>query len=129
MENEENRGLIDKKAYEDQLVPFFNSVLDLSHYSPSLSLFNTQIFLGSLWHWIEKCKEGNRKEGERKKERDQATETRFFAVIDFHVCFPCQIWHAWYCMWFFYGMEWFFLGVTMFLAQTFHFHSHGVMEF
>ena len=38
MENEENRGLIDKKAYEDQLVPFVSSVLELPHYSLSLSL-------------------------------------------------------------------------------------------
>ena len=30
MENEENRGLIDKKASEDQLVPSVSLVLDLS---------------------------------------------------------------------------------------------------
>ena len=35
MENEENRGLINKKALEDQLLPFVSSVLDLS-LSPSL---------------------------------------------------------------------------------------------
>jgi len=38
MENEENRGLINKKAYEDQLVPFVNSILELSHYYLSLTL-------------------------------------------------------------------------------------------
>jgi hypothetical protein len=42
MENEENRGLIDKKASEDQLVTFVSSVLELSHYlSLSLSLLDT----------------------------------------------------------------------------------------
>ena len=41
MENEESRGLINKKAFEDQLVPFVSSVLELSHYSLSLSLFET----------------------------------------------------------------------------------------
>jgi len=38
MENEENRGIIDKKAYEDRLAPFVNLVLKLSHYSLFLSL-------------------------------------------------------------------------------------------
>jgi len=51
-ENEEYRGLINKKAYEDLLVAFVSSILELSHYSLSLSLslLDTQIFLGAFWH-------------------------------------------------------------------------------
>jgi len=41
MENEENRGLIHKKSYEDKLVTFFSLVLELSHYSLSLSRLDT----------------------------------------------------------------------------------------
>ena len=50
MENEENRGLIDKKASQDQLVPFVSEFLDLFHYSLSLSLIllDTYSFLGAL---------------------------------------------------------------------------------
>jgi len=45
MENEENKGLINKKAYEYQLVPFVNSIFDLS-----LSLSLALSFLRALWH-------------------------------------------------------------------------------
>ena len=45
MENEENKGLIHKKDYEDQPVTFFSSVLELSHYSLSLSLTLGQLEL------------------------------------------------------------------------------------
>ena len=65
----ENKGLIDKKAFEDQLVQFVTLVLDFSHYSLSLSLLDTQSFLGPLWHWIKKGKEGKRKEGPSKEEQ------------------------------------------------------------
>ena len=37
MENEENEGLIDKKDSEDQLVPFFSSILEFSLSILSLS--------------------------------------------------------------------------------------------
>jgi len=51
MENEENIGLIDKKASKDQLGSFF-SHLWLSFYSLSLILLDTYIFLGAL---LEEC--------------------------------------------------------------------------
>ena len=47
MENEENRGLIYKKASKDQLVPFVSSVLEFSNYSLSLSL-SLSLTLGHL---------------------------------------------------------------------------------
>ena len=85
MENEENRGLIDKKSSNDQLVPFFSLVLELSHYSLSLSHSWTQCFLGALSIGERNEKEGKKKEGASKEEQDQATTTRLFAGIDFHV--------------------------------------------
>jgi len=41
MENEENGGLIDKKAFEDELESLVGAVLELSLYSLSLSLLDT----------------------------------------------------------------------------------------
>jgi len=41
MKNEENRGLINKRAYEDQMEIFASSILELSHYSLSPILLNT----------------------------------------------------------------------------------------
>ena len=76
-ENEENRSLIDKKAYEDQFVTFCQfSFVALSLFSLSLylSLLDTK-FLQELWHWIKKGKEGKRKEGTNKEEQDQAVTT------------------------------------------------------
>ena len=98
MENEENRGLIDKKASKDQLVILVSLVLlDLSSIL-SLSLLNTQSFLGALWHWIKEGKEGKRKEEARKEEQDEATTTIFFVGADLHVYFICYIWHSRYCI-------------------------------
>ena len=91
MENEENRGLINKKASEDQLVGFLLALMALIllyYLSLSLSLLGTSIFLGALWHWIKKGKEGKTKEGASKEEQDQTSTTRFFAGKHLHVWFP-----------------------------------------
>ena len=82
MGNEENRGLIDKKDFEDQLVPFFSSVFELSHFSlsPSHSL--------TLRFFLEHFGIGERNEKERKEEQDQVDTTRFFVGIDLHIRFP-----------------------------------------
>ena len=81
MENEENRGLIDKKAYEDQLVTFCQfSVGALSH------------TLGHLdFSWSKKGKEGKRKKRSSRERKDEAATTVFIAGINFHVYFPCYI--------------------------------------
>ena len=48
-ENEENRGLIDKKAFEDQFVTFFVSpFLELAHYSLSLTLGHKEFAWSTL---------------------------------------------------------------------------------
>ena len=70
MENEENRGLINKKVSEDQLAIFFSCLVSvtfcqfgfgaLSLLSLSLTLGHLE-FLGALWNWSKKGKEGKRK--------------------------------------------------------------------
>ena len=56
MENEEIRGINDKKDVLDQLVPFVNDFWSsLIILSLSLSLGHLQ-FLGELFHWSKKAK-------------------------------------------------------------------------
>lgn len=72
MENEENIGFINKKAYEDQLVTFCQFTFWSSLVILSLSLLVTQSFLGALQLWIkEKQGKGNEgKQGSRKEDQD-----------------------------------------------------------
>ena len=64
-----NRGLIDKKAYEDQLVPFVSLVLEISHYYLSIILLDTQSVLGEIKHCVkeDEIKESNDKERKGKQ--------------------------------------------------------------
>ena len=75
MENEKNRGLIDKKVLENQLTRFLLTLMALIILSLSISLLDTYSFLGALWNWIKKGKESKRKEGENKEEQDQVDTT------------------------------------------------------
>ena len=57
MENEENRGLIHKKVYEDQLVTFFQfNVGAMSLFPLSHTLGYLEFFLGALRNWSKKGK-------------------------------------------------------------------------
>ena len=82
MENEENKSLIHKKAYEDQLVTFcqFNfgtiSLFSLSHTLGHLE------FLGALQHWSKKGKEGKRKQRPSRERQYQEATTNFIVGID-----------------------------------------------
>ena len=68
MEHEENRGLIDKKAFEDQLVPFFSSVLELPHYSLSLSHpWTLRVFLEHFGIGSRKAKKERGRKGQARK--------------------------------------------------------------
>jgi len=66
MENEENRGLIDKKANEDQFVTFF-------HFSfGALSLFTLSLTLGHIefsWSFLalEQGRKNKQREGRKEK--------------------------------------------------------------
>jgi len=99
MDNEENRSLTNKKAFEDQwasLGQFSFGALSLF----SLSLSHTLIYLEFSWSTI--GKEGNRKQRSCKERQDQATTISFITYINFHVYFPCYISHAWDCKCFFF---------------------------
>jgi len=91
MENEENRGFIHKKAFEDQLVTFCQlSFGALSLFS--LSLYHSwtlRVFLEQFWHWSKKGKEGKRKQRSSRERRDQEATSGFIAGINLHVYFPC----------------------------------------
>ena len=71
MENEENRGLINKKDYEDELVPFVSLVLELSLYS--LSLKHNLGHLDFSWTTLALDKKRKRRHRGRK---DQARKSR-----------------------------------------------------
>ena len=89
MENEENRGLINKKASKDQwarLGQFSFGVLSL--FSLSLSYSWILSFFGALCHWSKKGKEGKRKQRSSKERQDQVAITGSIAGIDLHVYFP-----------------------------------------
>ena len=91
MENEENRGLIHKKASEDQLVTFCQfSVGDLSHYS--LSLSHPFGYLEFSWSTLGGCgilrfleQEGKGKVGKRKKALESTNKSIFLAGTELHV--------------------------------------------
>ena len=89
MENEENRGLIHKKASEGQLVTFcqFNLVT-LSHYSVSLSYsWILRVFLEHFGIGERKAKEGKRKQRSSRERQDQIATIGFIAGINLHVYF------------------------------------------
>jgi len=95
MKNEENRGIIHKKAYEDQLVSLVNEglislVLELSHYS--LSLSHTLGNLDFSWITLGECgilgvleQEGKGIAGKHKKESTSIATSNFLVGTKFHV--------------------------------------------
>lgn len=79
-ENEENKGINDKKAYEDQLLAiwnFFGGSL-LYYFIPHtlVHLEYSWSILGSLWHTLDLEKEGKRKIGKCKGIGGLAVTTR-----------------------------------------------------
>ena len=68
-ENKEIRGLVNKKASEDQLVIFVNSSFELAHYSLSISL--TLGHLEFSWSTLALDQGRKRKKRERKESKDQ----------------------------------------------------------
>ena len=83
MEIEENRGLIDKKDFEDQLARIQLKIFAHTYGSLSLSCLDTQSCLGAHWHWSKKGKESKKKEGASKEDHDQATTIGFFAGVGY----------------------------------------------
>jgi len=67
-----NIGLIDKKDYEDQLVPFVGSVLELFHYSLSLYLSLGHRFF--LEHFGTRSKKEKKARGRKEQVRKSTTK-------------------------------------------------------
>ena len=74
MENEENRGLMHKKAYEDQFMAFVSSILEMSHYSLSFSLsWSLRVVLE---HSSLEQRKGKERKGKEKKARIKERKAR-----------------------------------------------------
>ena len=74
MENEENRGLIDKNASEDQLVPFLNVTFLSVQFWSSLIFLSLSLTLGHLeFSWsisaLDQERERKEKEGQGKERK------------------------------------------------------------
>jgi len=81
MENEENRGLINKNAYEDQLIPFVNLVLDLSLYLLSLShSWTLRAFLEHFSIGSRKVEEGQRRKAEAKVKQGRTISSGYNGI-------------------------------------------------
>ena len=89
MENEKNRGIINKKASEDQLVTFFQFSFG------ALSLFSPSHALGDLefsWSTLSGCgtlgfleQEGKGRVGKHKKASTSLATSYFLAGTELHV--------------------------------------------
>ena len=75
---------------------------------------NTWSFLGALWHWIKKGKEGKRKQRSSRERQDQAATSVFFAGIDLHVYFLARFGMHGIACGSFVVMAWVLPGVTVF---------------
>ena len=87
-ENEENRGLIDKKAYEKPFVTFVSSILELSHYSLSLTLGHLEFTW--ITFTLDQVRQRRQEEGRSKQGRARSSNYNMILIgINLHVCFPC----------------------------------------
>ena len=139
MENEENRGHINRKASKHQLVPFVNSILEISLYSLSLSL-SLSLTLGHIeFSWSTLALDQERKwrqRGRKDKERKSGIKQLqwVYLQLSIHMCYFLARFgmHGYACVFlvFLLSLAWVFLGVTKFFNLAFPFmDSHGVMGF
>jgi len=89
-ENEENRGLNDKKAFEDQFIAFFDvfcyfSVGGLSFSHTVVHLEYSWSILGTLWHTLDSEKEGKEKQESTREQVDQQLQLGCFESNRLHV--------------------------------------------
>ena len=91
MENEENRGLIHKKASQDQLVTFCQfsfrvlSLFSLSHTLGDLEFPWSTLGGYDMYSWRNKVKE---EQESARGQWDQQLQRDLLASTNFHVCFP-----------------------------------------
>ena len=92
-ENEENRGLNNKKAYEEQFMDFCQCFLLTVLWWSSLSILSLTLreFLEHAWTILVSLGFGGRRKGNQESTReqvDQRIQLDIFASIKLHVCFP-----------------------------------------
>ena len=87
------------QASSFQCEHFVNSVLELSHYSLSLSYsWILRVFLEHSWRvwntWDFWSKKEKKEKESTRGHQDQQLQQVFLAGIELHVCFPHYFWHA-----------------------------------
>lgn len=126
MENKENRGLIDKNYYENQLVPFFSSVLELSL---PLSLLDIEL----SWSTLVLDQERQRRKEEGRSKQGRAGSSKYnkilcryrFASVFSLLDLACMVLHVVLC---YYGMGFARHDNVLSLVLPFP-DSHGAMGF
>jgi len=122
MENEENRGLIDKKASEDQLA----------------ALVSVKLLAQAFAQVLEQGREKQAREGQEKEIKDQARKNRIkqlqqeylhvtYCMCDFLVGFDMYDFACW-CMILLLSVAWFCRVMKMVFSLTLPFsRCHGVL--
>ena len=127
MENEENRGRINKKASEDHFVTFCQCYILLVHIWSSLSTLP----LSHSWTlrvFLEHFGIGSRKAKKASGSKDQASKSKikqlqqYSLQVSIYICiFLTRFGMPGIACGSFAVMAWVFQGVTMFLTQPYHF--------
>lgn len=148
MENEENRSLIDKKAYEDQLANFFSGLIRVDFYqisfialilfslSPSYS-WTFKVFLEHSWRVWHTCMVRERRQRKSRKAQEDienGSYNKFCLQVSscMYVFLTSFCMHG-ICMWcrgYDMSLAWRISQIDSVFAQPFHFlDSHGVVDF
>lgn len=141
MENEDNKGLIDKKASEDGWASLVSvafcqfSFGDLILFSLSLILLETQSFLGALLESVAYLDAWRKKEEEElesvRGHQDQQLQRFFLQVLNCMYDFLTIFGMHSICMWFIghdLSLAWRIVWIDNGFTQPFHFwDSHGVV--
>ena len=140
MQNEEIRGLMHKKDYEDQFMAFLSSTFCQFKFG-ALSLFSLSITLGHLaFSWSTLALEQGRKskQKEKKENKDQGRKSRIkqfqqeylqvtFCMCDFLAGFYMHSFACW-CMVLLLSVVWFFWVMEMVFSLALPFSGcHGML--
>lgn len=134
MENEENRGLIHKKAYEDQYTKLFQFSLELSHYFLSLSYsWILRVFLEHSWRVCHTFIFGARRQRKSRKVQEDIKIRNyiifFLQVLGCMYVFLTSFGMHGICMWFIghdLSLAWRMAWIDSVFSQPCHFlDNHG----
>ena len=135
MEIEENRGLIHKKAFEDQWVSWVSLVLELSLYSIAIILLDT--FLDHSWRVWHTWSFGARSQRRSMKSQEDIGTNNYngfwLQVLSYMYVFLTSFAMHGTCMWFLgydISLAWRISWIDSGFAYPCHFlDSHGVVGF